>query len=304
MPFYVTVRTVNRSHRLVPTKEVCQLIWYCLSVTVEEFRDRGEIQLYEFMFSSNEYYLLGIDLAGRLPDFIRDLNSLLSRALNELRKIRGANIEEGYDLVEVRGEPRVIEHALHALASPVRTNQVKRCRQWKSVSSLNMKYGVPKTVRRPNLAMWDDRNKRVRTVMPETATLVLDRPPVMEDLSDDELRRYIRHRLEAVEETYARARRDKGTKVLGWEAAVRRNFFEIPPKPEPTGEYRPEALEGFSKEEEEARRALNKQREPFFKKYRAALKEFVKGVRDTLFPHGTWLMRVRFDCACEPCESG
>ena len=299
MPFYVRVQATNRSHRFAPTEEVRQLIDYCLSVTLEEYRDAGKIQLYEFMFSSNEYRLVGMDLAACLPKFMRDLNSLLSRELNALREIRGSNIEKGYELVELRGDSRILEHVLYTLAAPTRTNLVERGKQWKSVSSRNVKYGKPITVKRPKAGTWNDESRRVRTTLPDKATLVLDRPPVLEHLSDKQLRRYILDWLEAREERYAKERQERGIEVVGWQAAVRRDFFALPNPAEDQNE-----LEGFSDEEEQARLALLEQREPFLKKYAAALRKFVAGVRDTLFPHGTWLMRVQFDCVCEPCESG
>ena len=42
-----------------------------------------------YAIMSNHYHLLGTDIGQCLPDFVRDLNSLLSRQLNAMRGIKG-----------------------------------------------------------------------------------------------------------------------------------------------------------------------------------------------------------------------
>ena len=82
MKFYVTVRAVNRSYRLVPKRKVREAIHFALAVKLEEFRNAGKLVLHEFEFMSNHYHLLGTDITGCLPDFVQQLNSLIARELN------------------------------------------------------------------------------------------------------------------------------------------------------------------------------------------------------------------------------
>jgi REP element-mobilizing transposase RayT len=152
--FYVTVRAVNRSFRFVPKKEIRKAIRYALSVTLQEYRSNGKLVLCEWVFLSNHYHFLGIDHEGCLPDFIRDLNSLISRQLNALRGISGANIEKGYNLVEVHSAERFVEHAVYTLANPVRAFLVATTKDWKDMSSFGMQYGRPVTVERPTSGLW------------------------------------------------------------------------------------------------------------------------------------------------------
>lgn len=65
-------------------------------------------------------HLLLTDLDGCLPDFVQELDSLLSRQLNAMRSFKGTNIEKEHNLVEIHGEARHFEHAIHTLLNPLR----------------------------------------------------------------------------------------------------------------------------------------------------------------------------------------
>ena len=54
-----------------------------------------------------------------------------------------------------------------------------------------------------------------RTKMPETAELVIDRPPIMPELSDEELRALVLEQLAEREQKIARERLERGIQVLG-----------------------------------------------------------------------------------------
>lgn len=314
MNFFVTVRAVNRSARFVPTCAVIKVIRYCLAVTLQKYRGKGKLQLFEFLFMSNHFHLLGVDLDESLPDFVRELNSLISRELNALRGISGANIEKGYNLVKVVTDQRLIDHAVYTLANPCRANLVKRCKDWRSVSSLSMRYGEAVVVEKPTLGLWagkvqhasrrgSKRSKRAqyagRSKLPETAELVIDRPPVMMELSDDELRQHILDRLDAKEREYIEDRKRRGVGVLGWNKVVKQHYLAIPN----TKEELFTRVPSFSASHVWERVVLAAKRKEFLKRYYAAQKKFVDGIRDVVFPYGTWLMRVRYRAACEPCVS-
>ena len=53
MKFYVTVRTVNRSFRMVPKPKIRKIVRYCLAVVLEKFRDQELLVLHESVFMSN-----------------------------------------------------------------------------------------------------------------------------------------------------------------------------------------------------------------------------------------------------------
>ncbi|MEM6989073.1 MAG: hypothetical protein AAF721_01205 [Myxococcota bacterium] len=310
MKFYVTVRTINRSFRLVPKRKIREVIRYCLAVKLQEYRDAGILVLHEFAFMSNHYHLLGTLKKDELPKFIGELNSLLARELNSLRGIGGKNFEPGYNLVEIGGEQRVIDHSVYTSANPVAAFLVAKARHWRGVSSVGMRYGVPVVVKKPKLGMWagnfaharrgsSRRSGRAsyagRSKLPATAELVIDRPEVMLHLSDDALRDEIEAQLESREEELAQERRRRGIRVLGRKRAEAVHYLSLPNTEEMFAR-----TPNVSADTAEERAVLLRARAAFLKAYAIARDAFRSGRRDVVFPHGTWLMRVRFNVACEP----
>ncbi|RMG93324.1 MAG: hypothetical protein D6705_18920 [Deltaproteobacteria bacterium] len=307
--FYVTARTVTRSMRLRPDPRTVQTAAYCLAVVASRYRRLGKLVLHEFVFMSNHYHILGTDVAGCLPDFVRDLNALLSRALNALRGLSGANFEKGYGLVRVLSGEKALEHAAYTLANPVAAGLVARATDWPGLSSVAMEYDTPLRVDRPAVGLWSGQvahvtrrssrssNRAVhacRTRLPEHAELVIDRPDVLPELTDAELRAEVKRRLAMRERESARERRRRRRKVLGARKAARVHYLAVPGREElfvrnPT----------FSGVVDEARRAMAAAVKAFRRAYRIASRRFREGVRDVLFPAGTWLYRVRYQARCE-----
>ena len=315
MLVYVTVRTVGRMMRLRPDRETVETIRYCLACVTERYRAGDRIRLHEFCFLSNHYHLLVTDVVGCLPDFVRDLNALLSRALNAQRGHSGANFEKHYGLVHVESEEKAFDHAVYTLANPAAAHLVERAEQWPGVCSVGMAYGTPLRVERPDFGLWktagggdvdndrsdQKRTKRLRTRLPEAAELVLDRPPVLADLSDEALRTEIHRALRARERELARERRATGRKVLGARRAAKVSI-DARPRPEKMFSRNPT----FSGVVGEARRAMAAAVAAFRRAYREASRRFRAGEKDVVFPAGTWLFRVRFGVRCEqpaPLES-
>lgn len=312
MTFYVTVRCMNRSYRLVPKRKIREAIRYCLAVELERYRDEGKIQLYEFEFMSNHYHLLGIDLVGCLPDFIRDVNALISSELNAIRGIGDSNFSrKPYGLQEVHGEARVVEHAVYTLANPVASFLVAKSRHWRGCSSLNLEYGEGVVVKKPRDGMWSGKGKHTkrrasrrsgranfaRSMLPDEATLTIDRPPVLMHLTDRELREHIRARLAQREDELAATRARRGLRVIGRRAAESVHYLALP-KPEEMFGRNPT----FSTDDKQERKRLAKIYRAFVDAYRAARDAFygTDGKADIGFPEGTFLLRKRFNVRCVP----
>lgn len=310
MTFFVTVRAVNRSFRFVPRRKVREVIDYCLTVVLERFRNEGMLCLHEFKFMSNHYHLLGTDMKACLSQFVQDLNSLLSRELNALRGMSGSNIEKGFNLVRIHSAERLVGHAIYTLANPVSANLVARARHWKGTSSVRMRYGKPVVIRKPKLGLWagkrshakrraSQRSKRAnyaaRSKLPETAELIIDRPPILPNLSDEQLRAHILKRLDGVERICEAKRQKLGIRVIGFAKAATLHFLAIP-QSEEMFSLTPE----FSASHVWERVALAAIRKKFLEAYYAAYELFAGGERGVAFPVGTWLMRRRFGVPCVP----
>lgn len=102
---------------------------------------------------------------------------------------------------------KLVEHCVYTLTHPSAAHLVARSRDWKGISSLDFEYGVPKTFARFKRGLWagkqahtkrkaSRRSKRAKyarpSKFPAKASIVLTRPAVMLELTDDELRAHIR----------------------------------------------------------------------------------------------------------------
>jgi putative transposase len=306
---FVTVRAVNRSYRFAPTRQVLEIIWYCFALTLAKYH--GRIAAHEFLWMSNHYHMVLTDQAGCLPRFMEELNSLLARALNALHGTSGTAIEKGYNLVAVETEDKLIEHCVYTLANPCSAHLVKRCHHWKGVSSRALEYGTATAIKRPECALWSgpcrhverrasQESKRAkyggRSKLPEEVELVLVRPPIMRELSDEALRSHIRERLAQREHVLIKDRRVRAIGVKGWETVTRVSPRSFPSQTE----ERFGTVPSYSASTTKARTAAWERRRGFLESYYDALRRFVLGEWTAEFPAGTWLMKVRFGARCCP----
>jgi putative transposase len=306
---FVTVRAVNRAFRFAPSPEALEIIRYCLAFTLSKYR--GRIAIHELLWMSNHFHLVLTDQAGCLPRFMEELDSLLARALNALHGTFGTLIEKGYNLVEIISWDRLIEHCVYTLANPCSAHLVERSHQWRGVSSRDMKYGVPIKVKRPERSLWSSAqrhasrpasqgSKRARYVnrskAPEDVELVLERPAIMPELSDAELRRYILEQLDQRERALIKERRAQRRRVTGWDAATKMNPRSTPDQLE----ERFGMVPSYSASTKQARVEAWRRRRSFLTTYYQALRRFVGGDWQVEFPVGTWLMKVRFGVSCCP----
>ncbi|RMG94099.1 MAG: hypothetical protein D6705_17065, partial [Deltaproteobacteria bacterium] len=223
--------------------------------------------------------------------------------------LSGTNFEKGYGLVRVLSGEKALEHAAYTLANPVAAGLVARAREWPGLSSVGMKYGKPVRVERPAVGLWSGKaahaarhssrcSKRAayacRTRLPEAAELVIERPPVLPERTDAQVRAAVMRRLKTRERAFAAERRRRGRTVLGAREARRVHYLSAP-KREPLFVRNPT----FSGVVDEARRAMAAAVMAFRRSYRAASRSFREGVRDVVFPAGTWLYRVRYQACCE-----
>lgn len=313
---FITLRAVGRSYRFLPERAVNDIIRYALAVTAEHYG----IALHEFEFLSNHGHILLTDVEGRLPDFMRDLNSLISRQLNAHRGHRGTNIEKGYNAVAPQDAEKVLDHAVYTLANACSANLVKRTRHWKGVNSFAMRYGTPVVVKRPKVGMWkyedeagrrgnkrrrkttlnaNRARRRCRSKLPERVELVITRPPgVSPHLSDHELRNEILRRVDIRERELIDQRARTRRRVVGMRAVLAQDWQASPRSKEDLFRTRP----SFSGRSKWARIEASQRRHQYLEHYAKARDAFNAGDRGVEFPHGTWLMRRRHNvcCACAP----
>jgi REP element-mobilizing transposase RayT len=242
---FVTCGAVGRSFRFLPSRGVVELIWYVLAVMIQRY----SMQLHEVVFMSNHFHLMLTDRDGVLPDFMRDLNSLLSRGLNALHGSTGANIEKQYNIVVPADGDKVIEHAIYTLLNPCKDGLVERARDWGGVTSYALEYGRSVTLRRPREGLWKSIANAAatllrkvtgvgrrsagrlrhagRTKLPETVELTLV-PPAGISEPPDALRRRIRGEVRREENELIAARRAERRGVIGMRRVLSQSYTDTP----------------------------------------------------------------------------
>ena len=320
---FVTCEAVSQAFRFLPTRWVVEMIWFVFAVMVSRFG----IEVHEVFFMSNHFHVLLTDRRGVLPDFMRDLNSLMSRGLNALRGSTGTNIEKNYNVVTPIDERRVVEHSVYTLANACKADLVARAREWEGVSSLALEYGKPVTFRRPTVGLWakvaaaleqlrallpGQSKGRLRwagrTTMPESVEFTLVRPPVMNELSDEQLRQAIRDDVTRAEDQFIAERTEHGRSVLGMERVLRQAYTDTPKTsrvlfqttPRVSGKSRRARVEAvvrrldFEKAHATARDAIAE----VLANAKQLGKRLAAELRKIQIPDGSWLLRKRYALAC------
>lgn len=272
------------------------------------------VQMHGYVWMSNHYHLVLTDMAAELPDFMRDLNSLISKALNAFRGVRGQNFERcGYNAVVIADGGKLLSHCAYTEANPCRAGLVDMACEWKSVTSANLDYGQLVSVRRPSFGLWSqsrsagvgrsDSNRTMRCgriKCPEFAEFRLVRPPSLNGESESATRAQVRKRVKILEDEARAERKENGRFVLGMKRAKLVDYMDAPSSREPFFGIEPVV----SGEDANERRVVRRGIDEFLARYRAAINEYREKGR-ALFPEGTWWMKRCLGMRCyQYCESG
>lgn len=294
-----------RQHRFVPKKRIVDAMWYCLAVVAQKY----SVQLHGFTWMSNHYHLALTDRQGELPDFMRDLNSLISKAINAIRSVRGENYARmSYNAVIVSDARRLLRHCAYAEANPSRAHLVDLAQHWRGVSSANLEYGQEVTYRRPKSGLWKPNppqrrkkpkrrpaNHRSPVKCPEVATLRLVSPLDPASESPQDARTQVRAFVKEFEDAARQERKAQGISVLGMRL-VRRVHFKSSPS---TYEDYFGRIPRVSGSLPQQRAHIQRQLQDFVSRYKHALQEY-KITGNALFPEGTWWMRRCLNKRCIP----
>lgn len=138
------------------------------------YATKHRILLHGFTFMANHYHLVLTDQEGRLPFFMRDLDNMLSRVLNQRLKRRGRLWESTpYAAWILETEEDVLSQLAYVAANPVEANVVRQPDQWPGLVSLPGDFTTPQRCLPPPGGLFESG----RTSLPEAAILELHVPP-------------------------------------------------------------------------------------------------------------------------------
>jgi putative transposase len=286
----ITRRCTQRQFLMRPDRETDNAFVYCLAVAATRYR----VKVLFTTAMSNHHHSGIHDPDGNYPEFIEHFHKLFAKCQNALRG-RWENFwsSEQTSVVRLVDPDDILGKLIYALTNPVKDGLVEKAHHWPGVTSLDsLLHGKALVARRPKHFFRDE------GPMPETATLEFARPPGFEDLSPPAFAALVLERVRAVEEAAAAERRRTGASVFGRRAVLDQKPTDRPDSREPRREMNPRvaARSKWSRIE-----ALMRNR-AFRDAYAAAREAFASGVRDVVFPAGTYWLRRFTRAICEPCS--
>ena len=282
--YLVSRRCWERRFFLRPSKTTNAIFRYVLAVAAERYA----IRIHAFCVLSNHFHLVLTDPHARLPEFHRDLDGLVARAANcSLGRWDGFWERNSYSAVRLENAEAVLEKMVYVLANPVAAGLVRRGSEWPGLwSDPSLVRGEPVSVERPKGFF------RTDGPLPAMAKLELGPPPGFE--TDESFVETLLDRLRHAEDRAAAELAARGRSFLGVARILAQNPNARPPSGEPRRALSPRvACRNKWKRIEALLRLAD-----FRRGYRDALAAWKAGVRDAVFPAGTWLMRVQHQVRC------
>jgi len=282
--YLITRRCFDRMLLLRPAALVNELFEYVLAVNAKEYG----IRLHAYCVLSNHWHCVLTDPDGRLPEFQRDVGSTIARALNAAHGRWESFWAPGsYSAVALQTPDDVLDKMAYVLANPVVAGLVRRGEEWPGLWSAPSAIGAgARQVKRP------DHFFRKDGPAAATASLKLTCPEGFESV--EALRARLTDELTRREDQAARDLTEEGRSFMGARKALAQDPFSRPASGEPRRGLKPRVASRDKWKRLEAIMRLKH----FLAEYRAAWCAFAKGARDTVFPEGTYWMRVAFGVAC------
>jgi putative transposase len=284
--YMITRRCTQRQFLMRPDRETNNAFIYCLAMAAE----KAGVQILFTAAMSNHHHTGIHDPHGNYPAFIEHFHKLFAKCQNALRG-RWENFwsSEQTSVVRLVDPDEIIDKMIYALTNPVKDGLVERARHWPGVTSLDSHLNAtPLVATRPKHFFRDE------GPMPETACLSFVRPAGF--VSDRDFATLVSERVRTVEENAAAERRRIGIQVLGRSAILKQRWSQRPGSREPRRQLNPRvaARSKWSRLE-----ALLRNR-AFRDAYAAAREAFAAGIRDVLFPAGTYWLRRFAHAPCVP----
>jgi REP element-mobilizing transposase RayT len=283
--YLVTRRCSQREFLLRPSSTTNAVVLYVLAVAACRFN----IRVHAFCVLSNHFHLLVTDPEARLPAFEQYLDSLVARALNVSlgRSEAFWASTSSYSAVTLVAPSDVLDKAVYVLANPVVAGLVRSGREWPGLWSAPEQLGSGAiAVHRPNFFF------RPNGSMPETVELELTAPPGFDSPAD--FRRELLVALAAREREIAATMAAEGRGFMGARRVLAQKPTARSAVKETLGGLNPRIAGRDKWKRIEALLRLVDFRDA----YRAAWAEMREGVRDVLFPPGTYWLRVAHGVRC------
>jgi REP element-mobilizing transposase RayT len=282
--YLVTRRCFQRQFLLRPSPSTSGIFLYVLSLAAARYH----VQVHAFCVLSNHFHMVVTDPGAQLPAFEQYLDSLVARAINaSLGRWESFWAPSSYSAVALVSPDDIVSKAAYVLANPVAAGLVRRGREWPGLWTAPDQIGVATlTAPRPKTFF------RANGYLPASAQLELTVPPGFD--SHEAFRNDLSAAVAELEDRASRQLASEGRAFLGAAKVLAQRPLARPATGEPRRRLNPRvaARDKWKRIEALCRLA------DFVDAYREALAAFSGGVRDVVFPAGTYLMRVVHGLPC------
>lgn len=281
--YLITRRTILRHGLLRPDEQMKQILLYVLAVAVQ----RHGLELHALCAMSTHVHLVVTDVYGVLPAFLHMFHRTVANCTKVLRGWDSAVWDKAQtSVVRLETGAAVVEKIAYVLANPVAAGLVRRADQWPGAKVTVSELGrATLRARRPTVYL---NPKNPRWV--EEGAVAVALPPCVPPESADAFREQVAAELDRLEaEAHARMAEEERC-FLGAQGATKVDPSTRATTPEPVIDRNPTFAVG--REQGDAWFRAAEVERAFRTAYRAALERWRAGVRDVVFPAGTWAMRV------------
>lgn len=286
--YFLTRRCSERRFFLRPDGFIVRAFLFVLAMAAKRYG----VEIHTAVVMSDHWHAILTDVDAKLPRFVGYVHRLVAKCVNVFRG-RWENMwaSEPYSAIPLHSAEDVLDKLVYCLANPVSAGQLPEADQWPGLllgphNGLEHTYGAKK----PNRFF----RKKSRKI-PGYAQLQLTKPEVFTHLSDDEYVELVAQRLADREAEVVAEFAAEGREFAGVEAVMNRDPFSCATSGEAKRVLNPQV----AARDKELRIHLIQAHQAFLEDYERARDAWRRGKRRTLFPAGTYWMRVFFNVRCE-----
>ena len=281
----VTRRCTQRNFLLKPKPLTSQIFLYCIAVAAL----KTGVQIHAVCVMSNHWHCLLTDPDGRVAEFYAWVHKYVAKAVNASYG-RWENLwsSEKTSVVRLQKRRDILSKADYILSNPVAAGLVAKGANWPGVWLY--RHSHSRTVKRPAIFFRTDGN------MPEEVRLNIVPPPQFEEAEADLFEQQVEFLLKRREAKIKAKMELAGRSFLGARGVVQQHHEAVPNSFESRRELNPRVA---GKSKWHRIEAIQRQKE-FLLAYREAYQRWKAGVREVLFPPGTYGLRVFAGVRCAP----
>jgi hypothetical protein len=287
----ITRRCSERRFFLRPDPETNNAFVYCLGLAAL----RAKVDLL-FVVAMSSHYHAGVhDPDGNFPVFAEHFHALLARCQNaHLGRFEAFWSSDATSVVRLVDPEDVLAKMVYAYVNPCAADLVDTAQEWPGVSSFEPAFSTGRmTATRPSFFF------RCDGAQPESISVTICRPRGFADQTAEEWCTLITEQVREAEEVHRERRRAAGKSVLGRQAVLAQKPFDSPQSPESHFGVCPR----IAAKSKWARIEAIQRSKAFVERHKAAIKSWMAGIADVLFPYGTYWMRKFARVLCDDAEA-